>query len=136
MNGPIMRCATAGCFNVASSGNTHCFTHINEEFNVEEEVSNNPNVNPSHYKDYPTGQECIDIIEHLKSNPSAACKYIFRCGQKGTPIQDYEKAIRYLEFEIRKIKRECEVLGVPPEEVNYQSWIPALSSEDIKKKED
>jgi len=95
----------------------------------------NPALSPGHYKGFPTDQECRFINEHFKANLAAAIKYIWRCGQKGTPIQDYDKVIEYIQFEKEKIIRECKALGVTPEEVNYQSWVPALSEADIKKKE-
>lgn len=129
----VDKCAGLDCRNKVPTGVKFC--NDCDECEDDESLSTNPAVNPNHYKDYPTGQECIDIIEHLKANPSAACKYIFRCGQKGTPVQDYEKAIRYLEFEIRKIKRECAAIAVQPEDIVYQSWLPALSKEDIRKKD-
>jgi hypothetical protein len=33
-------------------------------------------INPSHYKEHPSGVECIDIVEHMGFNLGNAIKYI------------------------------------------------------------
>jgi len=54
--------------------------------------------------------EVIDVIEDWKLgfNTGNAIKYIARAPYKGNTIEDYEKAIWYIEREIYKIKKERE----------------------------
>lgn len=61
---------------------------------------------PAHYNK--GSYEVIDVIEDWKLgfNTGNAIKYIARAPYKGKTIEDYEKAIWYLEREISKIKRE------------------------------
>ncbi len=64
----------------------------------------NPAINPKHYKDHPSGIECITIVEHMNFNLGNAIKYIWRAGQKDNVIQDLEKARWYLDREIQRQK--------------------------------
>lgn len=59
-------------------------------------------INPKHYKDHPSGVECITIIEHFGFNLGSAVKYIWRCGLKKSadPVEDLKKALWYLNREI------------------------------------
>lgn len=57
---------------------------------------------PSHYNNHPSGVECIDVVQHMNFNLGNAVKYIWRCDEKGNPIQDLEKAIFYLQQEIKR----------------------------------
>lgn len=59
---------------------------------------------PSHYNSHPSGVECIDVVQHMNFNLGNAVKYIWRCDEKGNPIQDLEKAIFYLKQEIKRRK--------------------------------
>lgn len=60
---------------------------------------------PRHYKKHPSGVECITIAEHLNFNLGNALKYIWRCGLKSDDkIVDLEKAVWYLNREIKRIK--------------------------------
>lgn len=61
---------------------------------------------PPHYKNHPSGIECITVTEHMNFNLGNAMKYIWRCDEKNTPIQDLEKAEWYLKREIAKRKKE------------------------------
>lgn len=73
------------------------------------EVQESSKVNhPAHYNK--GNYEVIDVIEdwRLGFNIGNAIKYIARAPYKGKIIEDYEKAIWYLEREISKIKREGE----------------------------
>lgn len=60
---------------------------------------------PPHYNTLPVDIECIDVIEHFNLNRGNAIKYIWRAGEKGDPVQDLEKAIWYIDREIKRIKR-------------------------------
>lgn len=62
-------------------------------------------INPSHYKNHPSGVECIEVTEHFNFNKGNAMKYIWRAGEKDDEIQDLEKAKWYIEREIEKIKK-------------------------------
>lgn len=66
-------------------------------------MSNADNVNhPPHYKEHPSGVECIQITEHFNFNLGNAIKYIWRCDRKGKSIEDLEKARWYLDREIKR----------------------------------
>ena len=58
---------------------------------------------PKHYTSHPSGVECIQVVEHFNFNLGNAIKYIWRAALKGKQRQDLEKAIWYLQ---REIKRE------------------------------
>lgn len=59
--------------------------------------------NPKHYTSHASGIECIQITEHMGFNLGNAVKYIWRCDLKhDAPIQDLEKAIWYIEREIKR----------------------------------
>lgn len=59
-----------------------------------------------YYGWHPTGVECKDIAEHFNFNLGMAIKYIWRAGRKtNSSIEDLQKAITCLEFEIEKIKK-------------------------------
>lgn len=60
---------------------------------------------PLHYNRSPSGVECIDVIEHMTFNIGAAMKYLWRCGDKGDPIQDLEKAVWYAQREIQRLNK-------------------------------
>jgi len=59
---------------------------------------------PPHYKNHPSGVECIQITEHMNFCLGNAIKYIWRAGEKeGTDeIQDLEKAVWYVRREIER----------------------------------
>jgi hypothetical protein len=68
-----------------------------------------PVVNPVHYNnlgavctecDHPI--ECIDIVKLMNFCLGNSMKYIWRAGNKGSYVQDLQKAIQYLEFEIER----------------------------------
>ncbi len=62
-------------------------------------------VHPPHYKQHPSGVECIDIVEHMTFNLGNAVKYVWRAGGKGDVIEDLEKAVWYLRREIERLKK-------------------------------
>ena len=64
---------------------------------------NDPVNNPAHYTNHPSGIECIQVTEHMNFNRGNAVKYIWRCGDKGKPVEDLHKAIWYLEREIVRL---------------------------------
>lgn len=58
---------------------------------------------PPHYKQHPSGVECIQITEHMNFCLGNAVKYIWRADHKNG-IEDLEKAIWYLNREIARRK--------------------------------
>jgi hypothetical protein len=65
--------------------------------------SEKDNVNhPPHYKG--KGIECIEVIEAFELGfcLGNAIKYILRAGKKGNAIEDLQKAIWYLQREVKK----------------------------------
>lgn len=56
---------------------------------------------PKHYTNHPSGIECIEITRHMGFNLGNAFKYIWRADLKNG-IQDLEKAIWYIQDEIKK----------------------------------
>lgn len=56
---------------------------------------------PPHYNKLPV--QCIEITRHLGFNLGNAIKYMWRCNDKGTKVQDLEKAIWYIKDEIGNI---------------------------------
>lgn len=68
-------------------------------------------VNPSHYKEHPSGVECIQITEHMNFCLGNAVKYIWRAGLKSVkhaehPAVDLKKAIWYLQREISNLEKQ------------------------------
>lgn len=56
--------------------------------------------NPPHYRQHPSGVECIQITEHFNFNLGNVIKYVWRAGLKGDANEDLEKALWYLNREI------------------------------------
>ena len=63
---------------------------------------------PKHYNSHPSGIECIDIVQHHNFNIGSAIKYLWRQGLKPgeEDVRDLNKAIKYIEFEIKRIKNK------------------------------
>ena len=61
---------------------------------------------PDYYGWHPVA-ECIEISQHFNGNLAQAIQYIWRCGRKpdASAVKDLEKAVRFLKFEIDRIKR-------------------------------
>jgi hypothetical protein len=62
---------------------------------------------PLHYNVHPSGIECITIAEGFNFNVGNAIKYLWRAGHKDkdAEIVDLQKAIFYLNAEIKRIGR-------------------------------
>ncbi len=77
---------------------------------VNEVVIGKDNVNhPPHYQNKAIKCEhcshiieCIDVVRHMNFNIGNAIKYIWRSKYKGKQIEDLQKAIWYLQDEIKK----------------------------------
>ncbi len=57
---------------------------------------------PPHYKQHPSGVECINITEHFNFCLGNAIKYIWRAGEKGKNLEDLKKARWYIDREIKQ----------------------------------
>lgn len=71
---------------------------------------NDPVNNPKHYTSHQSGIECIEITRHMTFNIGNAIKYLWRNGQKdqNPAVQDLEKAVFYINDEIKRIKKESQ----------------------------
>jgi len=63
---------------------------------------------PKHYTSHPSGIECIEITKHMNFCIGNAIKYLWRAGLKNDTVEDLGKAIKYIEFEIARRKRNDE----------------------------
>lgn len=77
-------------------------------------------INPDHYKQSPSGVECITITEHMNFNIGNAIKYLWRAGLKhrdvtspatyeaslAKHIEDLKKAAWYINREIERLSHE------------------------------
>ena len=57
---------------------------------------------PQHYRNHPSGIECIQVTEHMSFNLGNAVKYIWRADEKGKTLEDLKKAAWYIEREIKR----------------------------------
>ena len=76
---------------------------------MDQDPSNNPVNHPPHYNSHPSGVECIDIIEHHSLCIGNAIKYLWRAGLKSesTLIEDFKKAVWYIEREIERLGQKA-----------------------------
>ena len=63
---------------------------------------------PPHYNRHPSGVECIDITKHMNFCCGNAVKYIWRHEEKGKPVEDLQKAVWYLNEQIKMYMRDSE----------------------------
>jgi hypothetical protein len=61
---------------------------------------------PKHYNMHPSGIECIEVIGHMSFCIGSAMKYLWRADFKNAPIEDLEKAIWYIQWEIDRRKAQ------------------------------
>lgn len=67
---------------------------------------NDPVNNPKHYTEHPSGVECIDIVKFENYCVGNAIKYIWRHRLKGKRVEDLQKAIFYLNQQIKIYETE------------------------------
>jgi hypothetical protein len=75
---------------------------VYEDFDKEYKKMTDPVNHPPHYKQHPSGIECIQITEHMGFNLGNAIKYIWRADLKNDAIEDLRKARWYIDREIQK----------------------------------
>lgn len=63
--------------------------------------------NPSHYNKQVPDIECIQVAQCFNFNRGNIIKYAWRCGDKGHPVEDLKKVIKYAEFEIERLTKEA-----------------------------
>ena len=87
--------------------NIKAFLNAKEKpWNVDEkEPTDNVN-HPPHYKQHPSGVECIQITEHFGFCIGNAIKYLWRAKLKGKEEEDLRKAIWLIEREIKNLTGE------------------------------
>lgn len=73
-----------------------------------QQKDHDPVNHPKHYTSDPSGVECIEVTRHRNYNVGNAIKYLWRAGLKDadTDTQDLEKAVWYIQDEIKRIKGE------------------------------
>ena len=64
-------------------------------------LPNDPVNHPAHYTNHPSGVECIQITEHMGFCLGNAMKYIWRADLKADAIEDLQKAVWYINREIK-----------------------------------
>ena len=62
-------------------------------------------INPPHYRDNPSGIECIQVAEHMPYCLGNAIKYLWRAGKKGDAVEDLRKAAWYINREIERLTK-------------------------------
>ena len=93
-------------------GFTDLCSHVGVNFSTSPDVKylekDDPVNHPKHYTSDPSGVECIQITRHRNFNIGNAIKYLWRAGLKesNSDIQDLEKAIWYINDEIKRLKGE------------------------------
>ena len=70
------------------------------------QLIHDPVNHPKHYTSHPSGIECIEVTEHMNFCLGNATKYIWRSNDKGSRIEDLEKAIWYIKREIKRLKKQ------------------------------
>lgn len=91
---------------------------------------------PAHYTSGPKHSvcgepiECIDVTETLGFNLGNAIKYVWRAEHKGHQIEDYRKAIWYLQRELDRLNKaeqmpKLEVTPTPGEWLVPRRWTEA-----------
>lgn len=59
---------------------------------------------PPHYLSHPSGVECVIVAEWFSFCLGNAIKYIWRCHEKGDPVENLKKARWYLDREISRLE--------------------------------
>lgn len=87
-------------------------------------MSNDPMVlHPPHYGAARFGIECIAFTRLMMFNPGNAFKYVWRCEDKGNPIQDLEKARTYWGWAFEDGERIAPVYSRTKLEVLYWQYL-------------
>ena len=74
------------------------------DFNLSDYTGDYVN-HPRHYTQHPSGIEAIEVTEHFNFCVGNAIKYLWRAGLKDDTIQDLQKALWYIQREIKRRQR-------------------------------
>ena len=83
---------------------------------------------PRHYRSHPSGIECIEVTRRLSFDVGNAVKYVWRRADKGTAVQDVEKALFYL----RDARTNGPTVALRPHPGPPTSWTPSPNSIRIR----
>ena len=75
-------------------------------------TTHDPVNHPKHYTEHPSGVECIQITEHMGFCLGNAIKYVWRADLKGDAIEDLQKAVWYIEREIKRRKAAADLAAM------------------------
>lgn len=71
-----------------------------------------------HYNVHGSGVECVEVIRHLSFDLGSAVKYVWRATEKGSENTDLEKALYYIDDEMKLDDSEVVLyLGGNPERI-------------------
>lgn len=99
---------SGACIVTYTHGGCDCdsFTFVRPIENVSQDGTaraHDPIKAPSYYCRFPNGVEPRHIAGHLTFHLGTALAYIARAGFKGDAAEDIAKAIKHLEFELKRI---------------------------------
>lgn len=84
-------------------------------------------IHPAYYNAHPSGVECVEIAQHFSFNTGNAIKYLWRATAKhALPLEDYEKAITYILFEIKRLFPGVQTKITRGHQANTLSAVDAL----------
>lgn len=89
--------ATIGCAKYAIAHGDRYFVDQAPDAGAPDMVSH-----PPHYRNHPSGIECIQITEHLNFCIGNAIKYLWRADDKGDALENLRKARWYVDREIAR----------------------------------
>lgn len=62
-------------------------------------------IHPAHYNIDGVPMECKEVVQYMNFYLGSAVKYVWRAGLKSNEVEDLEKAVNYINFEINLIYR-------------------------------
>lgn len=85
---------------------------------------------PMHYREHPSGIECIVITEHMSFLRGNAVKYLWRAGSKGDEhqhLEDLKKARWYVDREIANLEAELRTSQSPDEPTDVSTVVGSMT---------
>ena len=70
-------------------------------------MEHDPVNHPRHYTGQVPGIECKDVIGYFPGHVAAAMKYLWRYRDKGDPIENLQKAKKFIDFEIERLNKDA-----------------------------
>lgn len=93
-------------------------------------MKHDPVDHPFHYTSHPSGVEVIEVVQDMGFCLGNAWKYLARHRLKGRPIQDLEKALWYLQRELR-LRRGVD-RGDDDHELTIREFITGETDDDVR----